>query len=180
MSETLWRKLSIAEIDFLWNKQNDPNAVLNEIVRAYQAGATFQFGIDRIVTGYRLTIRSNPVGIYLTNKVTKARRESKWPGGFIIPDEGKAGSVNWKGQNYVIFYLLPERFDWFCREAEQIFKEYFFEGNCFRMIPNIWFDDMLLVQFVRERLRPHPAMKFWFEPDDMPADIIGWSRKFDQ
>lgn len=180
MVKASWRKLPIQEIDDLWNRQGNPQAVLDEIVRAYQAGARFQFGVDRLETGYRLTIRSNMLGIYLVEEVEEDKLKGKWSGGFIVPDQTRAGSVDWWEEETVVFYVSPDEFDRFRQEAEQIFVEYFFKGNCFRMIPDIWFDDMALVQFMRERLCPHPAMKFWFGSDNRPTTSFGWSQKFDR
>jgi hypothetical protein len=179
-SEQTWKKLTIQEINDLWNKR--PNLVLDEIVRADKAGALFLFGVDKIKDIYRLTIDGSSRGIYLrpdTEDVSQRRHWRLRSLVAILPDADQKGTVDWRGKMDVLFYVSPKKFTCLCQDAEQVFKEYFFEGACFRMIPDIWFSDTALVQFIREQLRPHPAMRPWFfEPKLFKDNRLLWSPKF--
>jgi hypothetical protein len=175
-----WKKLTMQEIDEFWN--NDIRMVLDEIVRAYKAGAAFVFGVDKIKYGYRLTINRILRGIYLAPDIEKLEQEKYlYLGGptAIVPDTARAGTIDWRGEQDVKFYVSHKEFARFCQEAEQIFDEYFLKGFCFRMIPDLWFNDMALIQFIRERLRFHPATMPWFSDPQLPkVTRIEMSAKF--
>ena len=64
----------------------------------------------------------------------------------------------------VTIYISPEEYEQFCRDAEEIFGLYCLDDMCFRGIPDLWFDGLALIQFIRNQLRPHPIMGYWFRP----------------
>jgi hypothetical protein len=168
-SNKAWKKLTMQEIDELWNE--NIRVVLDEIVRANKAGAAFVFGVDKLKDGYRLTVNCILRGVYLTPDIDKIRQERdlRLRGlTAIVPDVVRAGAIDWRGEQDVTFYVSQDEFAHFCQEAEQIFDEYSLKELCFRMIPDLWFRDMTLVQFIRERLRSHPATMPWFFDPRLP------------
>ncbi len=156
---------------------------------------------ESLTGSYRLTINGVMEGVYLVKQGEQAhwRRESLFPA--IRPHPERAGNVAWQGdpsfecsssleemdidsfvefcwqevrQRNVTFYTSPDQFEQFCHEAEQVFQEYHHDNLCFRMIPDIWFDDMALVRFICEQMAPHPAMKPWFGTSRFPVDHDIW------
>jgi hypothetical protein len=175
-----WRKLPIQEIHELW-EAGDFNSVITQVISAYRAGSVFKFGVDKLEDSYRLTINQMVSPIYLTDS-EKVKPKDRFLAA-IVPDVTLAGTVDWRAENHVIiFYVLPREFSGFCQEAEQIFNEYFYNDLCFRMIPDIWFSDTSLVQFIRKEMKPHPEMKYWFEQPHLMAGVDGFalSPKFDR
>jgi hypothetical protein len=180
MSNTMWQKMSIQEIDELYDTAIQ--VVLDEIVRAYKHGATFVFGVDKIKHGFRLTVNRANHGIYLLNLGAKEQPHENWPHcDAIVPDAARAGDIGL--QKYTtLFYVAPEDFEQFCREADQIFNDYSIKGWCFREIPDLWFADTALIKFLREKLGPHPRLRPIFEKSPDVSRISNWafSPKFDR
>ena len=179
MLEKEWRKLPMQEIYELW-KIGDFKSVINQVISAYRFGSVFKFGVDKLNGSYRLTINLMVSPIYLTDS-EKVKPKDRFLAA-IVPDVTLAGTVDWREENQVIvFYVLPRKFASFCQDAEQIFNEYFYKGLCFRIIPDLWFSDTSLVQFIREEMKPHPGMKHWFEQPHLMAgiDSFSLSSKFD-
>ena len=139
---------------------------LMECDKAFEAGATYTIGVDRTKYGIRLTINEQPQSpIYFCIDVNEFRKKYNSPVALITPDLERAGEIT--GEAYgrdVIIYVQIEEYEQFYRDAEKIFEEYCLDGICFRGIPDLWFDDLTLIKYIREHLSPHPIMGWWFHP----------------
>ena len=182
LSRTTWRKLSVQEIHELWDNHRF-DKVLDQVVRAYKAGATFRFGVDKLKRGYRLTINEMVQGIYLRPDTEAVKQGEHLALVAVVPDQQLTETFEQRSEDCLICYVSPASFTRFCDEAEQVFDEYYFRGFCFRMIPDLWFADLTLVQFIREQLLSRPPLKRWleFDPRAMPGvDGFALSPKFNR
>ncbi|MDY7077667.1 MAG: hypothetical protein SXV54_12165 [Chloroflexota bacterium] len=141
------------------------SVIVAECLRAFDAGATFEFGVDRTELGFRLTVNGQIIGIYLYPDSDEFRRRIAVSYAAVItPSQVCPGSIEQTNKNGIVIYVLPEEYEQFCRDAETVHTLYCFGDLCFRGIPDIWFDDLALVRFIRDHLRLHPNMSLWFGP----------------
>jgi hypothetical protein len=156
-----FRKLSMQEI-----LSQRPSITVMECDKTFEAGATYTIGVDKNKYGVRLTINEQPQSpIYFCTDVSEFRKLFTSFVSLITPDIERAGEVSGEpyGRN-VIIYVRPEEYEQFYHDAERIFEEYCLDGICFRGIPDLWFDELALIKYIREHLCSHPIMEWWFHP----------------
>lgn len=141
------------------------SVTLEECLRAFDTGAMFEFGVDKTELGFRLTINGQIIGIYLYPDADEFRKRIDSPYEAVItPDQARANSIEHEDGKNVVIYVSPADYEQFCQDAQTVYDLYHSEGLCFREIPDIWFSNLALVQFIRDHLRPHPGMFMWFGP----------------
>ena len=137
---------------------------MSEQEKAWEAGAVFEFGVDETELGFRLTLNGRIAGVYLYPDANgfRARINDDYPA-VIAPDRVDSHRIEHDDGHNVAIYVSPERFEQFCQDAQVVYDLYCDNDVCFRCIPDLWFSDLALVQFVRGDLQPHPAMRHWFQ-----------------
>lgn len=143
---------------------SDFGLLINEVQRAREAGS-FEFGVDKTdELGFRLTINGQQVGIYLYPDANEFRRRIGSPSEAVIAaDPTRAGSIEHANGDNIAIYVSPEKHEQFCLDAQTIYDLYTSGNLCFRSIPDVWFSDLALIQFIRDHLQPHPVMgRMWF------------------
>ena len=168
------RRLTIKEII-----EQDRAVTLTECLKAFYSGATFEFGVDRTEIGLRLTINLQIIGIYLCPNVDvfRSRVESPYEA-VIVPNTARAGRIEHdEDGNNVVIHISPGDHRQFCADAQSVYELYSLKDFCFRGIPDVWFRDLMLVQFLRDALRPHPSMGRWFGSNLHGTGILWLSRR---
>lgn len=146
------------------------SAIAPEYQKALDAG-TFEFGVDKTEMGYRLMVNAQIIGVYLYSDADDFRKQIKSPyEAVIVPDQFRARTIEQENGYNIVIYVSPEDYEQFCHDAQIVYDLYSTDNLCFRSIPDIWFSDLMLVQFIRDYLHPHPAMQRWFGPS-----IHGWA-----
>ena len=129
---------------------------------ATNAGAEFFFGVDKITSGYFISINCSLLGdFYLCPKM-----EVNLPA--IVPDDALAGSSIARDKYAIVFFISTAQYHQFMQEAEMIFKLYYNqeEDGCFRVVPDIWHSEMHLIQFITEHIVPHPSLSKLYQQSE--------------
>jgi len=131
----------------------------------------FFFGVDMTPLGPCLTINHRRQGIYLHPDVSQFEsiyKDSNYEGsadwgGVITPDEIQKGNMVGKAYDgLIIIYVAPSEHLQFLEEAEYVANLYCRNNIVFREIPDIWFSELRLIQFIKNKLKPHSLLKAWF------------------
>jgi hypothetical protein len=134
-------------------------------------GITFFFGVDMTTLGPCLTINHRRQGIYLHSEVPQFEsiyKDSNYVAskdwvGVIAPDEEQKGNVVGKAYDgLVAIYVAPDEYRQFLAEAKHVADLYCRNNIVFREIPDVWFSEMRLIQFIKNKLKPHPLLEAWF------------------
>jgi hypothetical protein len=156
-------------IPFTEIRDNLNRQMLEEIYQAFSEGATFEIGVDKTKFGFRLTVNCRPWGIYLHTDATDLIKQYTEPYGnepeciaVITPDRQRSGTIVGEDWKEVIIYVSPEEFSQFNLDTQIVFNLYSSESLCFRGIPDTWFSKLALIQFIHDKLLPHPLMVPWF------------------
>jgi hypothetical protein len=104
-------------------------------------------------------------GIYLYPNLIEFRQNhtAEYNDAVVSPDDERAGQIEGQAWKNINIFVETEKYNEFCQDAEKVYKLYCNEALCFRGIPDVWFDKLGLVDFIRAQLRPHPAMTLWFQ-----------------
>ncbi len=149
-----------------------PRTLIEEYKKAYAAGGiAFFFGVDKTDLGLCLTINYRVQGIYLCSDVAQFASAyddfTSWVG-IMTPHATQAGKIIGKAYDGpVVVYIEPLQYKQFCEEAEHVADLYCRNNIVFREIPDVWFHDLQLIQFLRNHLKPHPLMVAWFSRSDI-------------
>lgn len=155
MTEVYLNSLSIEEV----LHEIDTNGLTRFIQRAEGAGTTFYIGVDKIEQSERVLDPFYHISINggILSTVDLALYPTALTGPAIAPTTTLPRSEGDHHSN-LVFYVSFEKFTKFFEEAEEIFTSYYYQGSCFRLLPDIWFPEMTLIQFIREKILYHPVL----------------------
>ena len=152
-----YRYLSIEEIaSGIARRRLSPVRMAREEL---DTGAVFIFGVDKLKIGFRISINGGGLSsLYLIPSADTRKKHTLDILPAVIPSAELAGTYEQHEGLDAVFYVSPADYEQFCREAEETFASYHYQGWCFRAIPDTWFPEAKMLQFIREKVLSHPAL----------------------